>query len=653
MCAKSKSVNPTKPTIWHQWKLSALLEGILQPGEHDVPRADVIEALTIHRCVEPDSKLAAQRWYPTTALPELQHIAPGQLNNTRLHRVLSDLENIEDELQLQLGKRIEAKADGFVTFFCDVTDTHFVGRGPDMAHKARTKEGLYRRKIGIALMCDQRGYPIRWKTVAGSYHEAQLMGLLIDEVSQLGWLQHAPVVADRAMGRSATVEKLVDSGIRFITAVPVNEFDSYTDRIPYQSFASIEPRCTDASYEKDVELARQTAKKAGLSKVSDCRHVLDLGVIDKGEHTAQLAPPSSDVVLEPAGPIAGALRTGRIMRAALDSRQARSLADLGREYDCAPSTARRYLTLAGLRPELQDRILHGEAARCTLNNLAGVATLKSDDQLAAFELLLATAERSPASGRRPHLGGPASTEPAPLTVRMVAHFNPERFVNQRRIALDQTREISDFVNELNAKLRSPRSRKTEASILGDVQAELRRYGLLGAHDVTVDNIGEAGKPSYVVCLKRDEVAWSKLRRYDGFNLLVTSADLPCNPAEVVHLYFAKDAVEKDFQTIKSELDLHPVRHRTDAKVRAHVILCMLALLLERALENQLAQAGIHRTAPSCLEALRTCHLNHMTCQWGPAYTVTELDPDQRALLRALNLEHLADDEAVADTITPR
>jgi len=47
--------------------------------------------------------------------------------------------------------------------------------------------------------------------------------------------------------------------------------------------------------------------------------------------------------------------------------------------------------------------------------------------------------------------------------------------------------------------------------------------------------------------------------------------------ELCRTYRAKDAVETDFQVIKSLIKLRPVRHRTDAKVRAHVTLCMLAL----------------------------------------------------------------------------
>jgi len=47
---------------------------------------------------------------------------------------------------------------------------------------------------------------------------------------------------------------------------------------------------------------------------------------------------------------------------------------------------------------------------------------------------------------------------------------------------------------------------------------------------------------------------------------------------LVSVYRAKDAVEKDFQTIKTDIKLRPVFHHTDPKVRAHLSLCMLTVL---------------------------------------------------------------------------
>src|SRR5205085_499372 len=44
-------------------------------------------------------------------------------------------------------------------------------------------------------------------------------------------------------------------------------------------------------------------------------------------------------------------------------------------------------------------------------------------------------------------------------------------------------------------------------------------------------------------------------------------------------------VERGWRTLKTHLELRPVYHRLEARIRAHVLLCWLALLLIRIIEN--------------------------------------------------------------------
>ena len=45
-------------------------------------------------------------------------------------------------------------------------------------------------------------------------------------------------------------------------------------------------------------------------------------------------------------------------------------------------------------------------------------------------------------------------------------------------------------------------------------------------------------------------------------------------------------IERGFRTLKSELELRPVYHRKPDRIRAHVLLCWLALLLIRIIETE-------------------------------------------------------------------
>lgn len=82
--------------------------------------------------------------------------------------------------------------------------------------------------------------------------------------------------------------------------------------------------------------------------------------------------------------------------------------------------------------------------------------------------------------------------------------------------------------------------------------------------------------------RREEAKIAAESALDGIYVLRTSvpaAELPA--ADVVRSYKALAQAERGFRTLKGpELELRPIHHRLDERVRAHVFLCMLAYYLE-------------------------------------------------------------------------
>src|SRR5450759_5022403 len=68
---------------------------------------------------------------------------------------------------------------------------------------------------------------------------------------------------------------------------------------------------------------------------------------------------------------------------------------------------------------------------------------------------------------------------------------------------------------------------------------------------------------------------------DGIYVIRTSVTSEqMNPAKVVATYKSLSRVERDFRSLKSiDLDLRPIHHYTETRVRAHVFICMLASYL--------------------------------------------------------------------------
>jgi Transposase DDE domain len=119
---------------------------------------------------------------------------------------------------------------------------------------------------------------------------------------------------------------------------------------------------------------------------------------------------------------------------------------------------------------------------------------------------------------------------------------------------------------------------------------------------------------------------------DGTYLLRTSD--PKMTAEDIALgYKQLLQVERGWKDLKQVIDLRPVYHRKEERIRAHVILCWLALLLARIAENACAA-----TWPELRRQLDRIQVGAFT---GPAGTFrqrTEISPAQAAILEQLGID---------------
>jgi len=78
-----------------------------------------------------------------------------------------------------------------------------------------------------------------------------------------------------------------------------------------------------------------------------------------------------------------------------------------------------------------------------------------------------------------------------------------------------------------------------------------------------------------------------------------------SPVEVVAAYKQLNEVERGFAHLKGLLEVRPVYHQKDDRVRAHVFVAALAFLLDRALEKKLRAAGSSLSSSAAWQALET------------------------------------------------
>ena len=118
---------------------------------------------------------------------------------------------------------------------------------------------------------------------------------------------------------------------------------------------------------------------------------------------------------------------------------------------------------------------------------------------------------------------------------------------------------------------------------------------------------------------------------DGKYLLSTSDD-SLSAEDVALGYKQLMEVERAFRTLKTTLELRPIYHRKDERIRAHVLLCFLSLLLVRIAERQTGQ-----TWDQIRAVMERCHLGEFESKDGRIFQRTDLTSEQANIFKMLDI----------------
>jgi transposase len=111
--------------------------------------------------------------------------------------------------------------------------------------------------------------------------------------------------------------------------------------------------------------------------------------------------------------------------------------------------------------------------------------------------------------------------------------------------------------------------------------------------------------------------------------------------EVVAIYKDLSDVERGFRQLKDVLEMRPIYHQIEQRVKAHIFVAALALLVQRLLGRRLEEAGIDFSVERAMEALSTVRLVKMRLEdQAERRGVSGGCPDARRVLKALKLTEL-------------
>lgn len=171
-------------------------------------------------------------------------------------------------------------------------------------------------------------------------------------------------------------------------------------------------------------------------------------------------------------------------------------------------------------------------------------------------------------------------------------FPDERLIACRNplLATERARKREVLMQATETKLEALRraTDREKNPLRGKVPIGMRVGKVLGASKVAKHFRYEITEESFT--FERDEEAIAREAALDGIYVIRTSVPAETLTAEeAVQAYKRLSVVEQAFRVSKDfALEVEPIRHRREDRIRAHVFLCMMAFYVRRHMEQALA-----------------------------------------------------------------
>ncbi|NQT60104.1 MAG: IS1634 family transposase [Bacteroidetes bacterium] len=178
---------------------------------------------------------------------------------------------------------------------------------------------------------------------------------------------------------------------------------------------------------------------------------------------------------------------------------------------------------------------------------------------------------------------------------------------------DIVREAERRIETLHQEKQEQHSKKT---------CDLRSHPVFGKYI----------KQSKTGKLSIDKGKIRKEEQFDG-KYLISTSDLKLSSEEVVMGYKQLASIERVFRDMKHLIDIRPVYHRLEQRIRSHILLCWLAMLLIRIAEQEAGQTWFQMK-----KIFNKLHIGTLKTPEGIIRQTSELTPEMKKLFVALKID---------------
>jgi transposase len=218
-------------------------------------------------------------------------------------------------------------------------------------------------------------------------------------------------------------------------------------------------------------------------------------------------------------------------------------------------------------------------------------------------------------------------------VRYAVAYDPEMAQQTRKKRTERLEKADRFIKSALARLersnREPRPRGRPPTVQGTfekIHDYLRDRKLDRYYSVEMNKQGLEVTP---------ENKTRKLEEKIDGKLVVESSCADLNAQELIARYKELADIERAFRTLKSTLEIRPIYHWTEKRIRAHVFICVLALQMQRYMRSRLSASPL--SVERALQRLQTLKAGTLETPTGTTKYLAALREKHKEVFQQLQL----------------
>ncbi len=218
--------------------------------------------------------------------------------------------------------------------------------------------------------------------------------------------------------------------------------------------------------------------------------------------------------------------------------------------------------------------------------------------------------------------------------RLIVAHDPERAASQTAERNKTIKELeskaAEWVGKLDGQDSGEKRGRGRPLSDGGVRAKFYHAVL----EARLGNILRVDLNSELFSYTIDTKARKLAELMDG-KLLVVSNVADLSAADIIERYKSLADIERGFRVLKNEIEIGPVHHRLPDRIRAHAMICFIALIVHRLMRRKLRAVEAEHSPERALQTLG--RIQHHRVRIGKTLRegVTTLTPEQNELLATL------------------